>query len=82
MGAKTPIQGAQTVTHLALSEEFNKVSGKFFIECEPFIPPKKAQDLSFREAIWKASEYYVRLRPYEKLRITPVVRHPLNLLKK
>ncbi|GJQ71617.1 hypothetical protein Trydic_g11317 [Trypoxylus dichotomus] len=72
--AKTAVQGADAVAHLALSEQLCNVSGKFFMGYEAFVPPKKATDRFFRESIWNASEDYVQLRPYERLRLSPIVK--------
>jgi len=30
---KTPVQGAQTTIHVAISEKVNDISGKYFIDC-------------------------------------------------
>nr|XP_022917890.1 retinol dehydrogenase 13-like [Onthophagus taurus] len=65
--AKTPLQAAQTVAHVALSETLRCITGKFFIENEIFAPPKKAMDLKFCNEIWNASEEYVDLQHNEKV---------------
>ncbi|KAF2896532.1 hypothetical protein ILUMI_09643 [Ignelater luminosus] len=65
--AKDAEEGAQTTIYLALSKTIKDVTGKYFIDCKPFMKPPAAYNKPFAEKIWKASEDYVKLATKEKL---------------
>lgn len=64
---KTPAEGAQTAATLALSNKLKDVSGKYFVDCKPFIIPPGAWNKKFCSEIWEMSEKLVKLAPEEKL---------------
>ena len=52
---KTPEQGAQTSIHCAVSEEMDRVSGKYLCDCRIVEPSKGAQDDDAAEKLWDLS---------------------------
>ncbi|XP_071521256.1 retinol dehydrogenase 12-like isoform X1 [Panulirus ornatus] len=63
---KTAQQGAQTIIHLAVSEEAATITGEFFEDCKV---SKEASplvcDTGLAKKVWEASEMYVDLKPEE-----------------
>lgn len=53
---KTPEEGAQTSIHLAVSEEVEGVSGKFFSDCRQKWMPPWGTNSANAQFLWKASE--------------------------
>ncbi|KAJ3647063.1 hypothetical protein Zmor_024610 [Zophobas morio] len=64
---KCPWEGSQTLVHVALSKKLEKVIGKYFWDCKPFIKPWGANNKRFCNQIWQATEQIVSLKPEEKL---------------
>lgn len=64
---KTPWEAAQTPIECALSRELETVSGKYFVECKPFIQPRKASNVDMCMKLWEKSEELVHLSEAEKL---------------
>lgn len=60
---KTPVQGAQTTIHLAVSEELNGVSGKYFADCAEHGLTKAIQDPAMGKKYWEICENLVKLQP-------------------
>lgn len=64
---KTPEQGAQTIIHLAVSDDAATITGKFFENCKV---SKVATDLvlddGLAKKLWEASETLVGLQPEER----------------
>lgn len=58
---KTPESGAQTTLYLALDPEVEKVTGKYFSDCELKQPADAALDDTMAEWLWQVSEKWVRL---------------------
>lgn len=58
---KNPESGAQTTLYLALDPELQKVSGKYFSDCELKPPAPQALDDAMAEWLWQTSEKWVRL---------------------
>ncbi|KAK4324501.1 hypothetical protein Pmani_004848 [Petrolisthes manimaculis] len=58
--------GAQTNIYLAVSEEVEGVSGRYFGDCKQVKPTKLARDRDLARGLWEASEKAVKLRPEEK----------------
>ncbi|TGZ52534.1 hypothetical protein DBV15_07940, partial [Temnothorax longispinosus] len=56
---KTPEQGAQTTIHLAVSDEFNGVSGKYFMDCAVRI----IVDLLKLDLFPKKLQYFKNFKP-------------------
>ncbi|XP_063919885.1 retinol dehydrogenase 12-like [Zophobas morio] len=65
--AKDAWEGSQTLVHVAVSKKLQRETGKYFVDCKPFVKPRLAYDQQFCQEIWKASEKYVRLEEHEKL---------------
>ncbi|XP_045103526.1 retinol dehydrogenase 11-like isoform X2 [Portunus trituberculatus] len=67
IAGKTPEQGAQTIIHLAVSEDTATISGEFFENCKV---AKVATDLvlddGMAKKLWEASETLVGLQPEER----------------
>ncbi|XP_031349793.1 retinol dehydrogenase 12-like [Photinus pyralis] len=59
---KTPLQGAQTTVHLAVSEELENVSGKYFIDCKERSLSSGAMDSAKAKKVWEISENIVNLK--------------------
>ena len=59
--AKTPLQGAQTTIHCAVSEEMEGVSGKYLKDCHIAEPSKGAQDDDAAKKLWEVSMKLVGL---------------------
>ncbi|XP_047475126.1 retinol dehydrogenase 14-like [Penaeus chinensis] len=57
--------GAQTTIHLAVSEELDRVSGKYFEDCKEATPTRIARDRAVAKSVWEVSEAMVNLRPSE-----------------
>lgn len=60
---KTPKQGAQTTIHLAVSEELNGVSGKYFMDCAEHRLSNAVKDPAKGKKLWELSEPLVKLQP-------------------
>ena len=58
---KTPLQGAQTTIHCAVSEEMEGVSGKYLKDCHIVEPSKGAQDDDAAKKLWEVSAKLVGL---------------------
>jgi len=58
---KTPVSGAQTTLYCALDPDVEKVSGKYFSDCELKQPAPQALDDKMAEWLWQTSEKWVRL---------------------
>ncbi|KAK3888022.1 hypothetical protein Pcinc_007883 [Petrolisthes cinctipes] len=58
--------GAQTHIYLAVSEEVEGVSGRYFGDCKQVKPAKLARDKDLARRLWDVSEKAVKLRPEEK----------------
>jgi len=58
---KTPVQGAQTSIHCAVSEEMEGVSGKYLRDCHIVEPSKGAQDDAAAKKLWEVSMKMVGL---------------------
>ncbi|XP_069981975.1 retinol dehydrogenase 12 [Penaeus vannamei] len=57
--------GAQTTIHLAVSEDLDRVSGKYFEDCKEATPTRIARDRAVAKSVWEVSEALVNLRPSE-----------------
>ncbi|KAK3884764.1 hypothetical protein Pcinc_010950 [Petrolisthes cinctipes] len=58
--------GAQTNIYLAVSDEVEGVSGRYFIDCKEVKTSKLARDKDLAKRLWEVSEKAVKLRPEEK----------------
>ncbi|KDR07941.1 Retinol dehydrogenase 14 [Zootermopsis nevadensis] len=58
-------EGAQTSIYLAVSEEVEEVSGKYFSDCKEANMSKEARDEGLAKKLWEKSEVLVRLKPEE-----------------
>ncbi|XP_046668604.1 retinol dehydrogenase 13-like [Homalodisca vitripennis] len=58
---KTRRQGAQTTIHLAVSEELEGVTGKYFSNCKERTPATLTGDVEFAEKYWRLCEDIVGL---------------------
>jgi hypothetical protein len=56
IGAKSPEEGARTAVYLASSEEVNRISGKFFINCNVVSSDPATYDEETWRKLWIASE--------------------------
>ncbi|KAG0425210.1 hypothetical protein HPB47_027613 [Ixodes persulcatus] len=59
---KSPEEGAQTTVHLAVSEDVEHVTGRYFADCRPSVAPHWALDLVSAKRLWDASEEMLGLR--------------------
>ncbi|XP_029041028.1 retinol dehydrogenase 14 isoform X1 [Osmia bicornis bicornis] len=60
---KTPEQGAQTTIHLAVSDEVNGISGKYFTDCHEQQLRGDITDPAKGKKFWELSETLVKLQP-------------------
>jgi NAD(P)-dependent dehydrogenase (short-subunit alcohol dehydrogenase family) len=58
---KSPATGAETIVHLAASEEGERVSGAYFADCRETRPSRRAMDDELAERLWEASARLVDL---------------------
>jgi hypothetical protein len=61
---KTTLEGAQTQIRLAVDPELERVSGKYFCDCEEKIPSEAAQDYETAAWLWNKSTQLI----YDKLK--------------
>jgi NAD(P)-dependent dehydrogenase (short-subunit alcohol dehydrogenase family) len=54
--ARTPEEGAKTVTYLAASPEVQGVTGKYFVDCRPATPIPAARNPETARELWEWSE--------------------------
>lgn len=59
---KTPVQGAQTTVHLAVSDQLNDVSGKYFMDCAEHELSSTVTDPAKGKKLWELSESLVKLQ--------------------
>ncbi|XP_013184157.2 retinol dehydrogenase 14-like [Amyelois transitella] len=64
---KSPEEGAQTSIYLAVSDECDLVSGRYFADCEEGNMSAKARDEGLAKRLWSMSEQLVKLRPEEAI---------------
>ncbi|XP_068083163.1 retinol dehydrogenase 12-like [Anabrus simplex] len=64
---KTNEEGAQTSIYLAVSEEVEGVTGKYFSDCKMVKPSKRAKDEGLAKRLWEKSEELVQLQASERL---------------
>nr|XP_045594473.1 retinol dehydrogenase 13-like [Procambarus clarkii] len=57
---------AETLIHLAVSEEVDGVSGKYFVDCKESKTNDLAKDSELVKKLWDVSERLVKLKPEEK----------------
>ncbi|XP_046860995.1 retinol dehydrogenase 13-like [Xenia sp. Carnegie-2017] len=62
---KTLEEGAQTTIHLAVSEDVENVTGKYFVDCEETKPAHTAEDDDGAKRLWELSEKIVQLSTQE-----------------
>lgn len=60
---KTPEQGCQTSLHLAVSEELEGVSGKYFVDCKEKALSNAASDMAKAKKVWELSEKLANIQP-------------------
>ncbi|XP_045132855.1 retinol dehydrogenase 14-like [Portunus trituberculatus] len=67
LAGKTPVEGAQTIIHLAVSEDTATISGKFFRNCKvDKVGCDLVLDDGMAKKLWEASEILVGLQPDER----------------
>lgn len=59
---KSPAQGCQTSVHLAVSEELEGVTGKYFLDCKEKDVSSGAKSESKAKKLWELSEKYANLK--------------------
>lgn len=59
---KNPVQGCQTTVHLAVSEEVENVSGKYFMDCRERDLNTGAKDEAKAKKLWELTEKLANLR--------------------
>nr|CAD7594681.1 unnamed protein product [Timema genevievae] len=57
-----PEEGAQTSIHLAVSEEVNNVTGKYFLDCKEYSLKEAVKDPAKGKKLWEKSEELVKLQ--------------------
>nr|CAD7449058.1 unnamed protein product [Timema bartmani] len=63
--AKDAVEGAQTTIYLAVSEEVEGLTGKYFADCKEVTPSAAARDEGLAKKLWEKSEELVKLKPQE-----------------
>nr|CAD7614609.1 unnamed protein product [Timema genevievae] len=66
MVLKDAVEGAQTTLYLAVSEQMEGVTGKYFAECKEVTPSAKTRDEGLARKLWEKSEEIVKLKPQER----------------
>ena len=56
MGGGAVARGAQTSVYLATSPEVERVTGRYFVDCQAATPSRRARDDRLAEALWAGSE--------------------------
>lgn len=64
---KSPTEGAQTSIYVAVSEDCDQVTGRYFSDCSEANMSYKARDKNMAEKLWEVSEEMVKLRPEEMI---------------
>ncbi|XP_075983820.1 retinol dehydrogenase 14-like [Anticarsia gemmatalis] len=64
---KNPVEGAQTSLYLAVSDDCDQVTGKYFVDCKEGFMGLKARDEELAASLWEMSEKMVGLTPDELL---------------
>lgn len=59
---KTPKQGAQTTIHLAVSDELDNVSGKYYLDCREYGLSQSIKNHTKAKKFWELSENIVQLK--------------------
>lgn len=59
---KTPLQGAQTTIHCAVSERLEEVSGKYFMDCRERGVSRGASCPAKGKKLWELSEKFCNLQ--------------------
>ncbi|CAH4030691.1 retinol dehydrogenase 11-like [Pieris brassicae] len=67
---KTPTEGAQTSVYLAVSDECDTTSGRYFEDCKEVMPSSKTEDDYTARQLWLMSEELVGLKPDELADVT------------
>ncbi|XP_069675802.1 retinol dehydrogenase 13-like [Periplaneta americana] len=62
---KNPQEGAQTSIYLAVSEDVEGVTGKYFEDCKEVTPSKSARNEGLAKKLWEKSVTLVDLKPEE-----------------
>ncbi|GLH14452.1 Uncharacterized protein GBIM_18849 [Gryllus bimaculatus] len=63
---KNAEEGAQTTIHLAVSEEVEGVTGRYFSDCKEARMSEAASNVGLARTIWEKSEQLVKLRDNER----------------
>ncbi|XP_076034952.1 uncharacterized protein LOC143021402 [Oratosquilla oratoria] len=63
--SKTPLEGAQTIIHVAVSEEA-ETKGEFYENCKVIDSSPLSNDLALARKLWEKSEYLVDLKSEER----------------
>ncbi|GLH10013.1 Dehydrogenase/reductase SDR family protein 7-like [Gryllus bimaculatus] len=63
---KNAVEGAQTTIHVAVCEEVEGVTGRYFSDCTESWLRSQALDEKLAQEVWEKSEKLVRLRDYER----------------
>lgn len=61
MFVKTPVQGAQTTIHCAVSEDLENVSGLYFSDCKPKECSPLGKDDEVAKKLWDVSAKLVSI---------------------
>lgn len=64
---KSPEEGAQTSLYLAVSDDCDQVTGRYFADCTESTMSWKAEDRTMAAELWAMSEELVKLKPEEKI---------------
>ncbi|XP_067000509.2 retinol dehydrogenase 11 isoform X3 [Anabrus simplex] len=64
---KTSLEGAQTSIYLAVSEDVEGVSGKYFVDCKEAYMSRAARNEQLAKKVWEKSEELVSLKASERL---------------
>ena len=58
---KTPEEGSQTTSYVAMSSDLNGISGKYFSDCKESKSNQKSHSTEWQKILWKASKRIVKL---------------------
>ncbi|KAJ2942760.1 hypothetical protein O0L34_g14948 [Tuta absoluta] len=64
---KTPVEGAQTSIYLAISDDCDQVTGRYFEDCEESKMHWRSHNRDLTEKLWDISEELVGLKPEERI---------------
>lgn len=65
---KDTVEGAQTTIHVAVADEVDNVTGKFYVDCAEYNILRGERHLKNGKVLWEKCETLVQLKPNEKIK--------------